>query len=71
MLMSNNLDSTKILLVATLLSIDIAKDKSADELYFWGNLLICIGSNLYTIASTKVLNETTSNPDLPNQPSAE
>lgn len=69
--MSDNLDSTKILLVATLLSIDIAKDKSADELYFLGNLLMCIWSNLYTIASTKVLNETTSNTDLSNKPSAE
>lgn len=57
--MSNKLDSTQILVVATILSIEIAKDKSPEELYFWGNLLMCIGSNLYTVASTKVLNTTT------------
>lgn len=69
--MHTNLDSTKILLISTLLSIDIAKNKNADELYFLGNLLICIGSNLYTIASTQIINEANSNKDSPENPQTE
>lgn len=55
--MYNNLNYTQILVLATVISVEIGKNKSSDELYFLGNLLIAIGSNLYVIASTKVLNE--------------
>ncbi len=66
--MSDKLNSSQILLIATFISILIAKDKTDEQLDFLANLLICIGTNLLTIAASNVLMKSESSDQRENEP---
>lgn len=65
--MSNGINSGKPIVIATFLSLIIAKDKTNEDLNFLGNILVCIGTNLLTIASTNSLNPTKSQVESDNK----
>lgn len=55
--MSNRINSGQSVVFGTLLSLIIAKDKTDSELAFYGTLLVAIGTNLLTISSANLLND--------------
>lgn len=59
--MSYNLNPEELVVVAAVLSIYIAKNRTSDEINLLGNLFQAIGSNLSTIATVTPQNESTIN----------
>ncbi|WP_346886721.1 hypothetical protein [Clostridium sp. UBA4395] len=59
--MSYNLNPEELVIVAAVLSIYIAKNRTSDEINLLGNLFQAIGSNLSTIATVTPQNESTIN----------
>lgn len=59
--MSYNLNPEELVVVAAVLSIYIAKNRTSDEINLLGNLFQAIGTNLSTIATVTPQNESTIN----------
>ncbi len=59
--MSYNLNPEELVVVAAVLSLYIAKNRTSDEINLLGNLFQAIGTNLSTIATVTPQNESTIN----------
>lgn len=59
--MSYNLNPEELVVVAAILSLYIAKNRTSDEINLLGNLFQAIGTNLSTIATVTPQNESTIN----------
>ncbi|MEG0671199.1 hypothetical protein [Clostridium sp.] len=56
--MPYGLDSSQLVLVATIISIYISKDKSCDQIDLLGNIFTLIGANLLTLSSSCAIQDT-------------
>lgn len=54
----NNIPPQKLILLASTISLEIAKDKTIDELTAYKNLFSLISSNVSAICQQKLLNKT-------------